>query len=430
MAATVDLAEAQFSPRLAWRNCCGRLSGLTARVVGRVVGLPHVAVSDVVGVNAVHRHSLAAFERIASDVDHAVAPLITADLVGHVGLTRFRMRSPFVVAARDGLPPLSRITGDLDQPRTPFGSEPIVGVGAHDHHVCLAVACGDTACGQRIVDLYPECLDLVRQRKQHVRRTFGAVQRPFYGTSAPRRLFSGRRAQASLADLADGSRWRILINDGRLPWWIFSARARVPGTGALDYLGAWRLLTAGPEASIARSWPAAAGSMTGSAAFAAGRPQYRAGARLRPAGRYDPEGDAAEGWGGLPASGGGAGPLHRLHRSGAGLASARGVPALRFGHRLRRIASAEGRASALDFGEEAVALAPGDAVILALPAPVAKALLPEITAPESFRAILNAHFKSMPRPAGRRSSASSAARWNGSSPSRTASRSPSAAPTG
>ena len=52
-----------------------------------------------------------------------------------------------------------------------------------------------------------------------------------------------------------------------------------------------------------------------------------------------------------------------------------------------------GRASALDFGDEAVALAPGDAVILALPAPVAKALLPEITAPESSRAILNADFK-------------------------------------
>ena len=71
---------------------------------------------------------------------------------------------------------------------------------------------------------------------------------------------------------------------------------------------------------------------------------------------------------------------------------ARGV-ALRFGHRLRRIVLPRGGSSALDFGEEAVALAPGDAVILALPAPVAKALLPEITAPESFRAILNAHFK-------------------------------------
>ena len=45
-----------------------------------------------------------------------------------------------------------------------------------------------------------------------------------------------------------------------------------------------------------------------------------------------------------------------------------------------------------------MALAPGDAVILALPAPVAKALLPEITAPESFRAILNAHFKIAPPP--------------------------------
>ena len=65
---------------------------------------------------------------------------------------------------------------------------------------------------------------------------------------------------------------------------------------------------------------------------------------------------------------------------------------LRFGHRLRRIVLAEGRVAALDFGEEVAALPPGDAVILAVPAPVAKSLLPEVTAPESFRAILNAHF--------------------------------------
>ena len=47
----------------------------------------------------------------------------------------------------------------------------------------------------------------------------------------------------------------------------------------------------------------------------------------------------------------------------------------------------------LDFGEERIALGAEDAAVLTLPPPVAKSLLPGITAPESFRAILNAHFR-------------------------------------
>ena len=42
------------------------------------------------------------------------------------------------------------------------------------------------------------------------------------------------------------------------------------------------------------------------------------------------------------------------------------------------------------------ALLPGDAVILAVPAPVAPLLLPGLPAPKTFRAIVNVHFKRKP----------------------------------
>jgi len=248
--------------------------------------------------------------------------------------------------------------------------------------------------GGRCRSYYEPALDQVIDNGNHLLLSANHAALAFLRRiGADDALIGPSQACFDFADLADGSRWQIRINDGRLPWWIFSAKARVPGTGALDYLGAWRLLTAGPEASIAEVMACR------------GRVYDRL---LRPlllaALNTEPE----------PASARLAGAILKetLLQGGEAcrpLVAARGLstafidPALawlqakgvtlRFGHRLRRIVLAEGRASALDFGEAAVALAPGDAVILALPAPVAKALLPEITAPESFRAILNAHFR-------------------------------------
>ena len=248
--------------------------------------------------------------------------------------------------------------------------------------------------GGRCRSYYEPALDQVIDNGNHLLLSANHAALAFLRRiGADDALLGPAHASFDFADLRDGSRWRIEINDGRLPWWIFSARARAPGTGALDYLGAWRLLTAGPEASIAEVMACR------------GRVYDRL---LRPlllaALNTEPE----------PASARLAGTILKetLLRGGEAcrpLVAARGLStafidpalawlqargvALRFGHRLRRVVLAEGRVSALDFGEEAVALAPGDAAILALPAPVAKALLPEITAPESFRAILNAHFK-------------------------------------
>jgi squalene-associated FAD-dependent desaturase len=206
-------------------------------------------------------------------------------------------------------------------------------------------------------------------------------------------LLGPDKACFDFADLATGRRWRIEINDGRFPWWILSRERRVPGTKALDYLGAWPLFMAGSAATIAQSM-ACRGALYERLLrpvllAALNTEPESASARLAAAILKETLLKGGEACRPLVAA---QGLSHAFIDPAVAWLRARGA-ALRFGHRLRRIVLAEGRVAALDFGEEVVALPPGDAVILAVPAPVAKTLLPEVAAPKSFRAILNAHFR-------------------------------------
>ena len=220
-------------------------------------------------------------------------------------------------------------------------------------------------------------------------RTIGAADR----------LDGPPHADFPFVDLQTGERWTLKIGDGRLPWWIFDKTRRVPGTRAKDYLAMARLLWPPRDAAIgdviACQGPlydrllgplllAALNSAPaeGSAALAAAvlRETVVVGGRAcRPLVARD-----------------GLGPtfiaptLDYLARRGASVG---------FGRRLRAIAFADGRVAALDFGDETLRLGTDDRVILAVPPVVAAALLPGLTAPSEFRAIVNAHFRLAP-PAG------------------------------
>ena len=52
-------------------------------------------------------------------------------------------------------------------------------------------------------------------------------------------------------DAATGERWTVRPNSGALPWWVLSAKRRVPHTRARDYLAALALRRADPSATIA-----------------------------------------------------------------------------------------------------------------------------------------------------------------------------------
>ncbi len=51
-------------------------------------------------------------------------------------------------------------------------------------------------------------------------------------------------------DIKTNERWIVRPNSGRFPWWILSVKRRVPGTHIWDYLGALRLIWAGPQDNL------------------------------------------------------------------------------------------------------------------------------------------------------------------------------------
>lgn len=198
-------------------------------------------------------------------------------------------------------------------------------------------------------------------------------------------------------DAGTRERWRIVINRGRLPWWVLRRSARVPGTGLGDYLGFARLMRADRSASIgevirnrgavwtrlveplmiaALNVPAATGS-----AWLAGQviaeSIARGGSATRPLIAHAGL-DAAFV---TPA-------LERL--AGEGIAP-------RFGRRLRQIAFDDDRVAALDFGDGPEPV--GDSVvILAVPSWIAADLVPDLVVPDRHSAIVNVHFAIAPPP--------------------------------
>ena len=217
------------------------------------------------------------------------------------------------------------------------------------------------------------------------------------------RLAGPAHADFAFMDLADEARWHLRVNDGRLPWWVLSAARRAPGTSLTDYAALARLL-------FARAGPATIGDIIPGQTSAFWRrvvepmmlavlncPAAEGSAWL--AGRFLWESFARGG---------------RACRTLVALPTLDAVfvdPALarlraggcepRFSRRLRGIGIADGRLAGLDFGDGVEAV--GDAaVILAVPPWVAedlmRELLPQLTVPQSFCAILNAHFAYAPSP--------------------------------
>lgn len=204
-------------------------------------------------------------------------------------------------------------------------------------------------------------------------------------------------ADFPFVDLKSNERWTLRMNDGRVPWWIFDAKRRVPGSSVSEYLRLAPLLWAGQQKTVGETIPC-----EGPVYERLGLPLLLAALNIDP-----PQGSAAL-----------AGAIVRETLLVGGRACrpliARGLtevlidPALRFlersgaevrfGHQLRAIETRDGRAVSLDFGTDSIALDNADAVIVAVPPWVAPTLLPGVSAPTAFRAIINAHFR-VPPPA-------------------------------
>jgi squalene-associated FAD-dependent desaturase len=205
-------------------------------------------------------------------------------------------------------------------------------------------------------------------------------------------LVGPETAQFPFFDIATGERWTLRINDG-LPWWVFDAQRRVPGTRLTEYLRLARLLWVRSDAPVEQVIDCAGAlyerlvhplllaalntePRTGSASLASAvlrETLARGGRACRPL-------VARDGLGGVfiaPAI-----KFLKDHNI-----------AVRLGHELRALRFSGDRVSALDFGHEPISLEADDVVILAVPPHVATALLPGLETPQAYRAIVNAHFQ-------------------------------------
>ena len=199
-------------------------------------------------------------------------------------------------------------------------------------------------------------------------------------------------------DARTRERWTLRPNASRIPWWIFVADRRVPGTGPLDYLDAGKLLFAKNGATIGETM-----RCNGVLWEKLWRPVLLSALNTEPE-----EASAALAGAVLRESLAAGGDACRPMVAKDGLGDAFIEPALRtlrakgveprFGARLREIDIDDSRVAALRFGDTEVTLEEGDAVVLATPPWIAQELLPGLVAPDDFRAILNAHFKIAPPP--------------------------------
>ncbi|HVV92249.1 MAG TPA: hydroxysqualene dehydroxylase HpnE [Hyphomicrobiales bacterium] len=253
------------------------------------------------------------------------------------------------------------------------------------------------AAGGRCRSYRDSQLDLVIDNGNHLLLSGNWAARDFLArTGGAAALPVPAESAFPFIDLADGARWTLRPNDGRVPFWILDPKRRVPRSRVLDYLTPMALLRADPMARVGdvmrcdgllyeRLW----------------RPLLLAGLNTEPT-------EAAAGLAArlvketLAAGGRACRPMVATH----GLAATFVEPALahlraagatvRFGARLRRVACFDGRAQALEFDGETVELGAEDAVVLSVPAAVAPTLVPELQAPLAFRGIVNAHFRIAP----------------------------------
>ena len=193
-------------------------------------------------------------------------------------------------------------------------------------------------------------------------------------------------------ELPSGRRWTVAPNAGRIPWWVLVPSRRVPGARLSEYLALRRLMRAGPGETVASLLaPGALARRLLEPLAIAALNTNPAEAEARLLGAVVAET--------LAQGGGACRPLVAreglsesfVHPARDFLASHGGK--LRTGTRLAAIETTSGRVTMLRFAGADVALGPEEAVVLAVPATVAPTLLPGLTAPDAFEAIVNLHYR-------------------------------------
>ncbi len=210
-------------------------------------------------------------------------------------------------------------------------------------------------------------------------------------------LIGPARARFPFFNLKSGQSWEVSLNPGRIPFWLMNRRNRVPDSRLINYLAAARLAFVKDDTTVAqclrstgilwdRFWDPMATAILNT-------PSEIGAAKLL--------------WAAIKESFLKGGKASRPLIARENLSASFVDPAmmyltkhradLLFGQRLRAI-DVDRYARTLHFHDLAVALDPGDQVILALPPSQTKELVPSINAPVGSHAIVNVHFLLPMRP--------------------------------
>ena len=248
--------------------------------------------------------------------------------------------------------------------------------------------------GGRCRSFHDETLDRVIDNGNHLMLSGNWAAMDYLETIGARdTLLSPAQARIPFLDLETGERWTVRPNAGPIGWWVFVPSRRVPGSRAGDYLQALRLARAGKSATVAdcfdtsrplyrRLWePLAVAALNTAADEGAARllwpvvreTMLKGEAYMRPCIARD----------GLSAS---------LVAPALAYLEAQGSE-IRFNARARSLVFEDGRAAAIEIGQDTLDIAPEDAVVVAVPPAAAQTLIPDCPAPDASRAIVNAHFR-------------------------------------
>lgn len=193
-------------------------------------------------------------------------------------------------------------------------------------------------------------------------------------------------------DIKSKEKWTVRLNEGVIPWWIFSDTRRVPGTNAWNYLKALRLACAGPNTTLSqclgnsgplfeRFWePLGVAVLNADADEAA----------------------AALLWPVMKETFGKGEAFCRPRIAREGLSESFIDPAIAYltskgntlnlNTRVRKITFENKRATSLDLGNRKIILKEADKLLLAVTPAVASSLLPTLRVPQETRTIVNGHF--------------------------------------
>ncbi len=220
------------------------------------------------------------------------------------------------------------------------------------------------------------------------RDTFAFLRR--LGTAAT--LTGPGRPIFPFIDLQTRERWTLDLGRGRIPWWLFSQARRVPGTSLRDHAALLRLILAGPGATVAECLPpgALADRLLTPLAIAILNtvPEQGSAGLLAAVFRESLTRGGAACIPAFPAVG-----LSESFIDPALAALEAQGAVIRPGCRIAGLARENGRITAMTGPDGEVRLAPDDRVVLAVPAPVATALMPDVTGPDAFESIINLHFR-------------------------------------